>query len=165
LAKGLEGEIHRIELPVESVADALLADLIFRHLSDQLRQSGIIPLLEKGGSLWVVGNVDSLRTLLQEYTVDPRALYQTADIDDSVFENMLTSSSMPKAGSLQPVNLRFLLLNERIAQRMAAQLALRRTAKQAMEHFDISIAEVTRIFDAPPTTSVDDSTDEWQHED
>lgn len=148
LDSGLEGEIHRIDLPAESVPDALLCDLIYRDMSQKLKLQGMTPLLQKNGSLWVNADEDALRVFLADYTVNPRDLYKVADIDDTVFESLLTSPSMPPAGSLEPANLKFLLLNEQIARRMAASLVLRKTTKKALEQFDISIREVGEIFGA-----------------
>ena len=145
---GLDGEIHRIDLPAESVPDALLCDLIYRDMCQKLKLQIMNPLLQKHGSLWVNATEDTLQEFLADYTVNPRNLYEVADIDDSVFESLLTSPSMPPAGSLEPSNLKFLLLNEQIARRMAASLVLRKTTKTALEQFDISVKEVGTIFGA-----------------
>lgn len=148
LDAGLDGEIHRIDLPADSIPNALLADLIYRDMCIELREREMIPLLQKHGSLWVKAGLASLEEFLEEYTVNPRQLYQSANIDDDVFESMLSSPAMPPAGVLEPSNMRFLLLNERIAQQLAASIVLRKTTKNAMEHFDISVREVADIFQA-----------------
>ena len=145
---GLDGEIHRIDLPANTVADALLCDLIYRDMCQRMRDYDFAPMLQKKGSLWVVGDVERLRDFLSEYTVNPRLLYQSANVDSAVFENLLTSPSMPPAGSLEPASLKFLLLNEQIAKRMAASIALRKSTRENLEYFDISTHEVAEIFDA-----------------
>lgn len=145
---GLSGEIHRVDLPAESVPDALLCDLIYQSMCLALKAQGMTPLLQKNGSLWVKAHEQDLRTFLDNYNVNPRGLYQVADIDDAVFESLLTAPSMPPPGSLEPANLKFLLLNAQIAQRMAASLVLRKTTKKALEEFDISVREVGSIFGA-----------------
>lgn len=146
LDAGLDGEIHRIDLPADSIPNALLADLIYRDMCIQLRERGMTPLLQKHGSLWVKAQLGTLQAFLENYSVNPRQLYQSAEIDDDVFESMLSSPAMPPPGVLEPSNMRFLLLNERIAQKLAASIALRKTTKEAMESFDISVREVSNIF-------------------
>ena len=146
---GLEGEIHRIDLPADSVPNALLADLIYRDMAMRLRSKGMIPLLQKYGSLWVKADATVLQAFLEGYRVNPQSLYQSAEIEDDVFESMLSSPAMPPPGSLEPSNLKFLLLHQGIAQKLAASIVLRKTTKTALETFDISVREVGDIFNAP----------------
>ncbi|MBE2222827.1 MAG: WYL domain-containing protein, partial [Anaerolineae bacterium] len=148
LDAGLDGEIHRVDLPADSIPNALLADLIYRDMCIELRERGMVPLLQKHGLLWVKAKLDVLKDFLEKYTVNPRQLYQSAGIDDDVFESMLSSPAMPPAGVLEPSNMKFLLLNERIAQQLAASIVLRKTTKEVMEYFDISVSEVANIFQA-----------------
>ena len=154
---GLDGEVHRVDLPADTVADALLCDLIYRDMCQRMDDYDFTPLLQKKGSLWVVGDVEKLRHFLSKYTVNPRLLYHSANVDNDVFENLLTSPSMPRAGSLQPDSLKFLLLNEQIAKRMAASIALRKSTREHLEYFDISAHEVAKIFDAEALAEVSNS--------
>jgi len=144
LAGGLDGEMHRVDLPGDSVADALLNDLIFRDMSKRLPALGLKPILQKGGSLWVIGDQESLRAFLEDYVVNPRTLYESAGLDDGIYEGVL--AAMPAPGALQPDTIKYLLVNERIARKVALGLVDRKRVRQALEHFDISLRNVHETF-------------------
>jgi len=141
---GLDGEMHRIDLPSDSVADALLSDLIFRDMSKCLPTHGLKPILQKDGSLWVVGDQETLRTFLKDYVVNPRTLYESADLADEIYDGVL--AAMPAPGALSADSLKYLLVNERIARKVAQGLIDRKPVRQALEHFDISLRNVHETF-------------------
>jgi predicted DNA-binding transcriptional regulator YafY len=153
LAGGLDGEIHRVDLPGGSVADAMLNDLIFRDMSRILPDRGLDPILQKGGSLWVVGDPDTLRAFLANYAVNPRTLYESADLADEIYEGVL--AAMPAPGSLSADSIRYLLVNERIARKVAQGLVDRKRVRQALEHFDISVPRVHEMLGSRDRTVTD----------
>lgn len=146
LDAGLDGEIHRVDLPADSVADALLCDLIYRDMGKTMGNDGLKPLLQKKGSLWVVGDENALRAYLTSYKANVMTLYETANIDLAVIESFLVSPNMPSPGILEPSSMKFLLLNEQIAIRMAAGLVARKSTKEATEYFQISFNDVKQVF-------------------
>lgn len=146
LDAGLDGEIHRVDLPADSVADALLCDLIYRDMDQSMGNEGLKPLLQKKGSLWVVGSEKTLRDYLDSYRPNVMTLYETANIDLAVIESFLVSPNMPSPGILEPSSMKFLLLNEQIAIRMAAGLVGRKSTREAAEYFQISFNDVRQVF-------------------
>lgn len=150
---GLDGETHRVDLPGDSVADALLNDLIFRDMSKRLPDLGLKPILQKGGSLWVVGEQEIIRAFLKDYVVNPRTLYESANLADEIYEDVL--AAMPAPGALQPDTIKYLLVNERIARKVALGLVDRKRVRQALEHFDISLRGVHETFGARGRTVTD----------
>jgi hypothetical protein len=153
LAGGLDGEIHRVDLPGDSTSDALLNDLIFRDMSKRLREGELKPILQKRNSLWVVGAVEKLRAFLQDYQVDPHNLYESAGWEDEVYEQVL--ARLPSPGALSADSLKYVLVNERIARKVALALVDRKKARQALEHFDISIQQVHETFGSRGRTMLD----------
>ena len=137
LDRGLDSEIHRVDLPGDSVADALLNDLIFRDMEQQLGEYGLEPILQKQGSLWVVGCLETLKSFLQEYVVNPRTLYESANLQEELYEGVL--AAMPAPGAVSPDTIRYLLANEAIARKVMQGLVDRRKVRQALEHFGISV--------------------------
>lgn len=150
---GLDGEIHRVDLPGDSVADALLNDLIFRDMSQRLVEYELEPLLQKEKSLWVVGSKEAVCTFLEEYVVNPQILYESADLADEIYEGVL--AAMPAPGALSPDSIKYLLINERITRKVIQGLIDRKPVRQALEHFDISLRNVHEIFGARGTTVMD----------
>lgn len=141
---GLQGELHRIDLPGDSVADALLNDLIFRDMCKRLPSFGIEPILQKGGSQWVIGKHQSLHSFLEDYTVNPRTLYESAGLADEIYDGVL--AAMPAPGSLQMDTIKYLLVNEQIARKVMLGLVDRKRIRQALEHFGISMHRVHETF-------------------
>ena len=141
---GLDGEIHRIDLPGDSVADALLNDLIFRDMSKRITGMGLEPVLQKGGSFWIAGDSQRLRTFLEDYTVNPHTLYESAELADEIYDGVL--AAMPAPGSVQMDTIKYLLVNEQIARKVMLGLVDRRRVRQALEHFDISPHQVHETF-------------------
>ncbi|RMD59142.1 HD domain-containing protein [Candidatus Parcubacteria bacterium] len=150
---GLDGEIHRIDLPGESVADSLLNDLIFRDMSKQMPSAGLEPILQKWRSIWIVGDQNAIRNFLADYTVNPRTLYDSANLADEIYEGVL--AAMPSPGALSADSIRYLLVNERIARKVALGLVDRKRVRQAWEHFGLSQGEIHEIFGARGRTVVD----------
>lgn len=153
LAGGLDSEIHRVDLPGNSTSDALLNELIFRDMVKRLREQGLKAILQKRNSLWVVGTLDALRAFLSNYQVEPRSLYQSANLSDEVYEQIL--AHLPTPGSLSVDSLKYLLVNEKMARKVALSLVDRRTAREALEHFDISAREVHEAFGSRGRTVAD----------
>jgi predicted DNA-binding transcriptional regulator YafY len=145
LASGLNSEIHRVDLPGDSTSDALLNDLIFRDMAQRLPRHGLKPIMQKRSSLWVVAQLDDLRAFMKDYTVDPRGLYQSAGLEDEIYEQIL--AQLPAPGSLSFDSLKYVLVNERIARKVALSLVDRRTAREALEHFGVSRKDVHEAFD------------------
>ena len=143
---GLDGEIHRIDLPGSSVADSLLNDLIFQDMSKRMPSMGLEPVLQKGGSIWVVGAQNTIRRFLEDYTVNPKTLYDSANLADEIYEGVL--AAMPSPGALSADSIRYLLVNERIARKVALGLVDRKRVRQALEHFGLSQREIHEIFGA-----------------
>ena len=150
---GLDGEIHRVDLPGDSVADALLNDLIFRDMSKRLPDHGLKPILQKSGSLWVIGNQETLRAFLKDYVVNPRTLYESADLADEIYAGVL--AAMPAPGALSADSIKYLLVNERIARKVAQGLVDRKRVRQALEYFDISLRNVHETFGVRGRTVAD----------
>ena len=150
---GLDGEIHRADLPGDSVADALLNDLIFRDMSKCLPDYSLKPILQKGGSLWVIGDQEALRAFLKDYVVNPRTLYESADLADEIYEGVL--AAMPAPGALSADSIKYLLVNEQIARKVAQGLVDRKRVRQALEHFDISLRNVHETFGVRGRTVAD----------
>ena len=137
LDRGLDREMHRIDLPGDSVADALLNDLIFRDMTQQLGEYGLAPILQRQASLWVVGCQEKLKSFLREYVVNPRTLYESANLTEEIYEGVL--AAMPAPGSVSPDTIRYLLANEAITRKVMQGLVDRRKVRQALEHFGISV--------------------------
>jgi hypothetical protein len=150
---GLDGEMHRVDLPGDSVADALLNDLIFRDMSRRLPDLGLKPILQKGGSLWVIGDQEDLRAFLRDYVVNPRTLYESANLADEIYEGVL--AAMPAPGALSADSIKYLLVNERIARKVALGLVDRKRVRQALEYFDISLRDVHETFGVRGRTVAD----------
>lgn len=54
--EGLNTCIHRIDLPAHTVEDVLLTNMIYSQFASELRQRGVDVLMQKSGTLWVVGD-------------------------------------------------------------------------------------------------------------
>jgi len=150
---GLDSEIHRVDLPGDSVADALLNDLIFRDMSKRLPNHGLKPILQKGGSLWVIGGLETLRVFLKDYVVNPRILYESADLADEIYDGVL--AAMPRPGAVQMDTIKYLLVNEQIARKVMLGLVDRKRVRQALEHFDISLHSIHETFGVRGRTVAD----------
>lgn len=133
--KGWDNEVHRIDLPGHFPEDVFLADMIFRVLNKPLRDANVVPLLQKGSSLWVVGESGNVRTILNGFFVDPGMLY------DSVFDNKIYDSildELPPAGSVQADSIKYVLVKEVIACRLAISLYTRRSLRGLFEKYNLS---------------------------
>jgi len=150
---GLDSEIHRVDLPRGSVADALLNDLIFHDMSKGLPKHRIKPILQKDASLWVSGDQETLCAFLKDYVVNPRTLYESADLGDEIYDSVL--AAMPAPGALSADSLKYLLVNERIARQTVYRLIDRRRVRQALEYFDISLRTVHETFGVHGRTVTD----------
>lgn len=142
---GFDAEVHHIDLPVQFVEDLFLADMVFRVLGERMQEAGIISLLQKGASLWVVGAPDAIQSILTGFNVDPKRLY------DSVFEEQIYDSilsELPPAGSLQIDSVKYVLINEAIARRLAIALFTRKSVRTVLERHNLShlTDEVAGLF-------------------
>lgn len=132
--QGLDGELHHIDLPGQFTQDLFLADMIFRVLDEPLRNAGVIPLLQKGASLWVIGTLDVIRHVLSDSVVDPKQLYDSA-FTENIYDAIL--AQFPPGG-MQIDTLKFLLVNEPIARKMAIGLYTRDKPRKLFEKYNLS---------------------------
>ncbi|MGH7207256.1 MAG: hypothetical protein ACREI2_13730, partial [Nitrospiraceae bacterium] len=132
---GFDEEVHHIGLPGQFVEDLFLADMVFRILSEQLKGAGIIPLLQRGASLWVVGAPDAIRSVLTGFRVDPKRLYDSV-FEEEIYDSIL--SELPPAGSMQIDSLKYVLVNEAIARRLAIALFTRKSVRTVLERHNLS---------------------------
>jgi hypothetical protein len=105
--KGFDTEFHRIDLPGQFVEDLFLTSMIFRMLASRFREAGVCPLLQKGASLWIVAAPEAIHSVLSEFTVDPRQLYESAfeeHIYGSILSELLTA--IP-AGAMQVDSMKY----------------------------------------------------------
>lgn len=142
---GFEAEIHHIDLPHQFVEDLFLADMVFRVLAQQLGEVSVAPVLQMGASLWVAGRLDTIHKLLATFTVDPKQLY------DSVFEELIYDSilsELPPVGSMQIDSLKYILVNEPIARKLAIAVFTRKSVRSVLERYDLSHVadESDRLF-------------------
>lgn len=121
-ANGFDNEVHRIDLPGQFVEDLFLSDMIFRQLSVALRDAGITPLMQWGSSLWVIGNQETVREILGVVTTNPTELFDRA-FDEHIYDAIL--SELPPPGSMQIDSVKFVLVNEAVACKLAIGLLTR----------------------------------------
>ncbi|MBO8127657.1 MAG: hypothetical protein H0Z39_00440 [Peptococcaceae bacterium] len=141
--EGLSGCIHRIDLPAHSVEDVLLANMIFQQLAPELIERGLDILLQKRGTLWVVGDESQVREALTGLTVNPKMLYE-ALFNEKIFDTIL--SGLPP--ELEVSSVKYLLVNEAIAIKLATALYGRRSIREILERYDLSdtIEQAAEIF-------------------
>ncbi len=132
---GCDAEVHHIDLPGQFVEDLFLADMIFRVLDEQLRKVGIVPLLQNGPSLWVVGNSDAIRALLAAFNIDPKRLYRSV-FEEHIYDSIL--SELPPAGSMQIDSLKYILVNEAVTRKLAIALFTRKSVRTVLERHNLS---------------------------
>ncbi len=132
---GLDCVVHHIDLPGQFVEDLLLADMVFRVLWGDLRQAGVFPVLQRGASLWVLGPAHSIRTVLEGFSTDPKQLYESA-FEEQIYESIL--AGLPAAGSMQMDSLKYILVNEAIARKLAIQLYTRKAVRKVFEKHNLS---------------------------
>jgi len=132
--KGFDTELHRVDLPGRSVEDQFLASMIFCILANRFSEVGIYPLLQKGASLWVAGKREAICALLSDFAVDPKQLYDSV-FDEGIYDSVL--AQFPP-GAMQIDILRFLLVNEPIARKMAIALYSRDKPRKLLEKHNLS---------------------------
>lgn len=142
---GLNGYIHRIDLPAYSIEDIVLANMIFLQLEYELKKGNIDILLQKKSTLWVIGDISQIRDVLTKSIVTPENLYR-ASYDEKVYEVILTG--LPPAGALQIDSIRYLLVNEKTAIKLAIALCNRKIVRDILERHNLSdvISNIHNIF-------------------
>lgn len=135
LNNGLDGEIHRIDLPSNFVEDVLLADMVFHTLSNQLKGKGIDSIFQKNATLWLVGPEAQIKTALESCYINPGELYGVF-FDENIYGSIL--NGLPPVGSIQIDSIRYLLVNEAIAKKFAIALYTRDSVRKLFEKYDLS---------------------------
>lgn len=138
-------EICRLDFPANYVEDILLSNMIFNDLVDQVEQKGLKFLLQKNSSLWMVGDKNKLVNFIESYSVNPNLLFHMS-FKQKIYSTILTN--LPSAGSLQVDSLKYIILNESIALRIAELLLTRRTVRALLERYDISVEMMREYFNA-----------------
>jgi len=134
-ANGFDGEVHHVDLPGQFVQDVLLSDMIFRQLRGVFSDGGITPLMQRGSSLWVVGNHDRVREILGSTTTNPVELFERA-FDEHIYDAIL--SELPPLGSMQIDSLKYVLVNEAIARKLAISLLTRESIRKVLDRRNLS---------------------------
>ena len=143
--EGFSNEVHRVDLPGHSIEDVLLANMIFEQLATELSQTNVEILLQKLGTLWLVGNELEIRDILSNFKVDPITLYRSS-FDDVVFANIL--DEIPPL-LFQPSSLKFLFVNETVAIKEAIRIISSPKYRKIFECYDLShlIDQAFHIFE------------------
>ena len=144
LDKGLDAEVHRIDLPSNFVEDVLLANMIYLDFATKLQEEGMHILLQKNASLWVVGQVARLWQLIKSHFTGPSQLYNKS-FTPQIYESLL--SAMPQ---LSADKLKFIIVNEQIARRLMLQYIQRKRISAIFEKYDIDIKSVTNYLSTLP---------------
>ncbi len=150
---GGEGEVHYLDLPGRSVQDLILADMLFRLVAQELQTAGLTPILQRGSRLCVVGPVQILRGALDAFTFEPQRLYSSF-FQESIYDSIL--AQFP-AGSTQIDILRYLLITEPTARRMAVALYTRGNIRKLLERHNLSqlLANASQIFNGGLKDGID----------
>jgi len=144
--EGLDTEIHRLDLPGTFVEDVFLASMIYQALRGLLLERGVYPILQRKSSLWVAGSEQATLDIVNTFRVNPQTLYQAnfdAEIYSTILDNVLKTTG---AGGLQADQLRFLLINEELAKRLARQIVLRDSGRVILEKAGVSTDRVEEFF-------------------
>jgi HD domain len=132
---GFDAEVHHIDLPGQFVEDLFLADMVFRVLGERFRERGILPLLQKASSLWVVGALDAIRSLLASLSSDPKQLYESV-FEEQIYDSIL--SELPPVGSMQIDSVKYVLVSEAIACKLVIALYSRDSVRKLLEKNNLS---------------------------
>ena len=133
--EGFDSEVHRIDLPGQSVEDALLADMIFQVLAERSVEIGIVPIIQKWSSLWVIGKANSITASLKEFSVDPKQLYESI-FAETIYDSILDGISADIWTQIDRVKI--LLVSESPARRLAIRLYTRRSLRPVFEQLNLS---------------------------
>lgn len=143
--KGLDAEVHRVDLPCASVEDVLLSTMIYEHLAQRLTEDGVVPLMQRKSTLWVVGEGETIIRHLRECTLDPRAIYD-ANFDARIYSTILHKVlATTGAGGLQADQMRFLLVDEEEAKSLGREVLLRDSARSVFELIGLSTGRLEEI--------------------
>jgi hypothetical protein len=141
---GFDSEVHHIDLPGQFVEDLLLADMTFRVLLPQMKEFGLTPLLQKSASLWFVGALNLAETMLADFVINPKQLYDNA-FEERIYDSIL--AQLPASGSLQIDSLKYILVNEAIASRLAIELYTRKSVRKVLEKQNLShLADASAVL-------------------
>lgn len=140
--RGLDVELHKLDLPSNSVEDALLATAIYQSLSDAFQPENVVPVIQRKSTLWVMGNKSSLLSVVKNFEVNPQGLYDhnfSEEIYETILQKVVKTTG---AGGLQADQLRFVLLNEPLAKKVSREILLRETARKAFEKAGFSLEQI-----------------------
>lgn len=133
--RGFNCDIHRIDLPSQFTEDLFLADMVFKVLQKPMSQAGVVPLIQKGSSLWLIGQLEALTPVLNNFVVNPRELYDCV-FDEGIYDSLL--SQLPPAVLVKIDTIKYILVNERIACKLAVQLLTRKKVQTLFEKYNLS---------------------------
>ena len=143
LAPWKDVEIHRIDLPKETISDLLLTEKIFEILVPKLDEYDLRLVMREAGTIWVAGSMNNAERLVDEEV-------STGDIiEPDLLYAVYTRPGFPRVPRSDTRSLEYLLVDDRTACEVLRDVFCRRgdEVNQVLERHGLTFDVLTALAD------------------